>query len=50
MLLLFGENEDLGTQKMYGKSENSLLKSMGGQIKVIHLWYILMNYYSILHG
>ena len=49
-MLLFGKNEDLGLRKMYGKSENSILKSMRGQIKVIHLWYILMKYCIILHG
>ena len=49
-MLLFGENEDLGPRKMYGRAENSILKSMRGQIKVIHLLYILMKYCIILHG
>ena len=49
-MLFFGENEDLGPRKMSGKSENSILKSMRGQIKVIHLLYILMKYCIILHG
>ena len=35
---------------MSDNSENSILKSMRGQIKVIHLLYILMKYCIILHG
>ena len=49
-MLLFGKNEDLGPRKMSGNSENSILKSMRGQIKVIHLLYILMKYCIIPHG